>query len=129
TAARANTSSDRRWHLTDGIILAYWQDNDKLHSLISQALSPIASPGVFAGGIMRAARSSGRRPCGILALPVSRLHPAPTLLRPAICVVVTDPDCQSSLPGHRLQIAFGFTEAEVQLTALLAAGEELRRVA
>jgi DNA-binding CsgD family transcriptional regulator len=113
----------------EGIRLARQQDNHKLQSLIAQALSPIASPDLSAGGAMRASRPSGKPPYGIFVGPVSKQSIALTLFRPAVCVVITDPDRGLSSPAERLQVLFGFTEAEARLAALLAAGEELRRAA
>jgi hypothetical protein len=113
----------------DGITLLHKQDNDRLQSLIAQVLSPIASPGVSPSGAMRALRPSGKRPYGILVGPVSRGYPVLSAFRPAVCVVITDPDRQKPLPNHQLQSAFGLTEAEARLAALLAAGEDLRTAA
>jgi DNA-binding CsgD family transcriptional regulator len=113
----------------DGVTLLHRRDNDKLQSLIAQELSPIASPSASPGGTMRALRPSGKRPYGILVSPVSRNYPVLSMLRPAVCVVITDPDRQTPLPNHRLQSAFGLTVAEAKLAALLAAGEGLRSAA
>jgi DNA-binding CsgD family transcriptional regulator len=113
----------------DGITLLHRQDNDKLQSLIAKELSPIASPSASTGGTMRALRPSGKRPYGILVSPVSRNYPVLSMLRPAVCVVITDPDRQAPLPNHRLRAAFGLTAAEAKLAALLAAGEGLRSAA
>ena len=78
---------------------------------------------------MRALRPSGKRPYGILVSPVSRNYPALSAFRPAICVVITDPENKTPLPHHQLRTAFGLTAAEAKLAALLAAGEELRSAA
>jgi DNA-binding CsgD family transcriptional regulator len=112
---------------SDGVMLPRKQDNERLQELIAQVLSPIALPGSApAGGAMRAMRPSGKRPYGILVGPVSQRYPVMSTLRPAVCIVVTDPDRQMPLPCDRLQTAFGLTEAEAKLAALLAAGEGLR---
>jgi len=50
-------------------------------------------------------------------------------LRPAVCVLMTDPDGLRPLPSSRLRAAFGLTDAEARLAALLAGGEELRSAA
>jgi DNA-binding CsgD family transcriptional regulator len=113
----------------DGVSLLHRPDNDKLQSLISQALSPIASPSASPGGTMRTLRPSGKRPYGILVSPVSRNYPVLSMLRPAICMVITDPESQKPLPTDKLRSTFGFTEAEAKLAALLAAGEGLRSAA
>ena len=78
---------------------------------------------------MRANRPSGKRPYGIIVGPVSTHAPLLSVPRPVVCVVITDPDRQTPLPNERLQAAFGFTEAEARLAALLANGEELKSAA
>jgi DNA-binding CsgD family transcriptional regulator len=113
----------------DGLTLASKRDNDKLQSLIALALSPLASGGSSAGGTMRALRPSGNRHYGILVTPVSREYSAMAFLKPAVCVVITDPDYRPLLPAKRLQASFGFTEAEAHLAALVAAGSGLREAA
>jgi DNA-binding CsgD family transcriptional regulator len=60
---------------------------------------------------------------------MSSKYPALTTLRPAVCVVITDPDAQIVLSAGRIQAAFAMTEAEARLAALLAAGEDLRGAA
>jgi len=112
-----------------GIALLRKQDNDRLQRLIAQALSGIALPDASPGGAMRVLRPSGKRPYGILVAPVSGRYPALSTLRPAVCIIITDPDCQRPLPTHRLRAVFGLTEAEARLAALLAGGEELRAAA
>ena len=113
----------------DGINLVRRQDNDRLQRLIARALSPIAPSGDSPGGVMRAVRPSGKRAYTMLVAPTSRQYPALSTLRPAVCIMISDPDRQGPLPSYRLQGAFGLTEAEARLCALLAAGEELRSAA
>jgi len=43
--------------------------------------------------------------------------------------VITDPERQPLLAPERLRAAFGLTEAEAKLAALLASGEDLRSAA
>jgi DNA-binding NarL/FixJ family response regulator len=113
----------------DGITLQQNRDNEKLQGLIAQALSPIAAPGGYSGGAMRALRPSGKRPYGILVSPVSGQYPALAAVRPAVCIIISDPDSQKPLPKLQLQAAFGLTESEASLAALLASGLELRSAA
>ena len=110
-----------------GLVLARKQDNDKLQTLISGVLSGAALQGV--GGVMRAPRPSGKRAYGILVAPIAGRYPGLTAFRPAVCIIITDPETRTPLPSHRLRGAFGFTEAEAMLAALLATGEELRSAA
>jgi DNA-binding CsgD family transcriptional regulator/PAS domain-containing protein len=113
----------------DGVTLLRRQDNDRLQRLIAQAISPIAPSGDSPGGVMRAPRPSGKRAYTILVAAVSRQYSALSTLRPAVCLMISDPDSRTVLPSYRLQAAFGLTEAEARLAALLAAGEELRSAA
>lgn len=109
-----------------GVTLSRKQDNDRLGSLIDQTLSP---NGVAAGYAMRAPRPSGKRPYGILVGPVSRKYSMLSVLQPAVCIVVTDPEHAAPLLKQRLQTAFGLTDAEARLAALLAEGEKLHAAA
>jgi len=113
----------------DGIVLARKQDDDKFQGFVSQAISPIASPDTSLGGAMRAPRPSGKRPYGILVSSVTGNYPLLSALRPAVCVVITDPDLKKPLQNRRLRVVFGLTEAEARLTSQLAAGEDLRSAA
>lgn len=113
----------------DGVTLLRRQDNDKLQRLMACAISSIASSGDTPGGVMRAPRPSGKRPYVILVAPVSKRYPVLSTLRPAVCVIISDPESRKPMPVHRLQSAFGLTEAEARLAALLATGEELRSAA
>ncbi|HEV2983785.1 MAG TPA: hypothetical protein VGX46_05325 [Vicinamibacterales bacterium] len=109
----------------DGLSLVRKQDNDRLQRLIACVLSVSGS----SGGAMQAIRASGKRPYVILVSPVARRYPALSTLRPAVCIVITDPRRQRPLSSDRLQAAFGLTEAEARLAAQLAAGEDLRAAA
>jgi DNA-binding CsgD family transcriptional regulator len=108
-----------------GIALLRAHDNAKLQSLIARALAANEA----ACRSMRALRSPGKRPYGLLVAAVStqsRHGPAP---RPAVCIVIADPDGENALPIDRLQDAFDLTEAEGRLAARLAAGEGLQSAA
>jgi len=112
---------------SQGIVLARKQDNDKLQTLIAGVLSaPLPGP---SGGVMRAFRPSGKRAYGILVAPIASRYAALTAFRPAVCIIITDPETRTSLPIDRLRGAFGLTEAEAMLAALLANGDELRSAA
>ncbi len=112
----------------NGIGLLHKQDDDRLQALIAQALSPKTSP-TSLNTAMRAERPSGKRPYIILVAPVRGAYPVLSLIRPAVSVVIIDPDHEASLPGGRLREVFGLTEAEARLAALLATGAELREAA
>jgi DNA-binding CsgD family transcriptional regulator len=117
-AEALNTSGDGIKLTAAGIALLQERDHRAFQCLLAQT-----------DGVMRVNRPSGKRPYTILVAPVSRKYPVLSTLRPAICVVITDPEAEIPLPAHRLQSAFGLTAAEARLTALLAAGVELRTAA
>lgn len=100
----------------DGIHLARKLDDEKLQALIADPR----------GGVMRAPRPSAKRAYAILVARVSGRYPALSIPRPAVCIVITDPDAQRPVPVERLRAVFGLTEAEAKLAALLASGDELR---
>jgi DNA-binding CsgD family transcriptional regulator len=78
---------------------------------------------------MRIPRPSGKSPYNVAVAPVSGRYQALSTLRPAVCIVITDPDAQQPLPGVRLQNLFGLTKAEARLAVLLASGNDLRSAA
>jgi DNA-binding CsgD family transcriptional regulator len=132
---------------SSGIGLHRAHDNARLQGLIARAVGGSDGPipgrrSLVEGGLahrslgeggrsMRALRSSGKRPYGLLVAPLSSrdANPARAALRPAVCVVIADPDGVPTLPVGRLQEAFDLTEAEGLLAARLAAGEGLRSAA
>jgi DNA-binding CsgD family transcriptional regulator len=104
-------------------------DDDALQSLIAQARSPLSSQLGGPGGSMRAPRPSGGRPYEICVAPAAERLPALSLFRPAICVIITDPDRRNLPDNERLRATFNLTESEARLVTLLAGGETLRRAA
>jgi DNA-binding CsgD family transcriptional regulator len=60
---------------------------------------------------------------------MSARYPRLLTLRPAVCLVVIDPEATASVPSERLQAVFGLTNAEARLATLLAAGQDLRDAA
>jgi len=131
---------------SSGISLLRPVDNARLQGLIAGAVaggeledpgrrSPVDGPPHRSlggsGRSMRALRSSGRRPYGFLVASMSHRdrEPGRASFRPAVCIVIADPDGAGTLPVERLQDAFALTEAEGRLAARLAAGEGLRSAA
>jgi len=112
-----------------GISARSGQDDERLQALVASALSPLVSPGAAPGGVMRISRPSGKRPYAAVVSAVSGKYPALSVLRPAVCVMITDPEAEQDTPHSRLQAIFGFTAAEARLAALLADGEDLRSAA
>jgi len=112
-----------------GVTLRRREDHDRIQALIARAIAPISSALDAPGAIMRAARPSGKRPYTILVAPVAKQHSLLSTFRPAVWVVISDPESEKPLPSARLRTAFGLTEAEARLGALLAGGDDLRSAA
>ena len=108
-----------------GIGLLRTQDNARLQGLIAHAVCGHGA----AVRSMLARRSSGKRPYGFHVAPVLPRARVRATFRPAVCIVIADPDGARELSIERLQDAFGLTEAEGRLAARLAAGEGLRSAA
>lgn len=111
------------------IVLPLSQDHNRLQCLIGRALAAVTSTGADPGGLMGVLRPSGKRPYIVVVAPVSGRYPALSMLRPAVCVFITDPDRKTKLPNRQVQAAFGLTEAEARLACVLATGAELRSAA
>ncbi len=52
-----------------------------------------------------------------------------TTIRPAVCVIISDPERQNLLPEKALRNLFGLAPAEARLAVRLARGDELRSAA
>ncbi len=127
-AAEAFCSAEDGIRLSpNGIVAQSSYENDRMQDLIAEALSPEALPGQ--GGSMRMARPSGKRAYAVLVSPLSGRYAALSTLRPAVCIVITDPDAKHPLSSRRLQAAFRLTDAEARMAELLAAGESLHAAA
>lgn len=113
----------------EGLRLDRKQDDDHFQSLVARALSGIATAQDSPGGVMRAPRPSGKRPYAIVVAPLKSLYPGLAQLRPAVCILIADPEAEQPLPAQRLRVVFGLTEAEAKLAALLASGKDLRAAA
>jgi len=110
------------------VALSRAQDNSRLQCLIDGALryAEVTTP---ADGAMQASRPSGRRPYTILVSPLSRCDSGLSALRPAVCIVIVDPEEPASLSTDRLRAVFHLTQAEARLAVRLAEGEDLRAAA
>lgn len=130
SSAEALCSSNDGIELTGkGIALTHSRSNGRLQCLIAEVLSKQGSPHTFRGGGMAALRPSGKRPYAILVTPVGERYPGLTPLRPAVCILIRDPEHGVLLPVERLREVFGLTGAEARLAVLLAAGTDLRSAA
>ena len=105
------------------------QDRDRLRVLIAQALSMRAGSDLPHDGVLPVQRPSGKRPYLLLIAPIGTRDPALAALRPAVSIVITDPDARRRVSRQRLCAAFGLTDAEARLAAELAAGDDLQAAA
>jgi len=62
----------------------------------------------------------------VLVVSVSQKYAGLSDLRPAVCIIIADPDRAAPFLKLRLKDVYGLTEAEAQLAELLANGEKLR---
>lgn len=113
---------------SDGIRLAALQEDERLRMLIARVMAAQQSQRSF-GEVMRATRPSGRRPYSIWVAGVAQPPTALTAFRPAVWVLINDPERPTSPPGPHLQALFGMTQAEARLAIRLAAGDGLRTAA
>ena len=128
----ANSEATAATARNDGICLAggtfallRQQDDARFQELIVRALGAGHAP----PSAMRATRAPGRRPYAIVVTRLSAHLAVPERMRPALCVVISDPDTRRDVPVDRLQALFGLTEAEGRLAALLACGDDLKSAA
>jgi len=112
-----------------GLVLGRSLENQRLRRLIAAALKAGSGAAAEPGGTMLVPRPSGRRPFSIMVSPLSGGAFAMTRLRPAVCIVIADPESRTVLPLDRLRALYGLTPAEARLAASLAAGEDLRSAA
>lgn len=126
-AVDANTTGDGIRIVGNRLRLLDARDDSRLQALIGRATSRERA-GAASGGVMRAARPSGKQPYGIFVTPVSREYGVLTSIRPAVCVMIADADRRSSLTS-RLRAMFGLTDAEARLADRLAAGDDVQTAA
>jgi DNA-binding CsgD family transcriptional regulator len=111
-----------------GLVLARKQDDDKLQKLIARVLLLPTPPGASAG-VVYGSRPSGKRPFCIAVTRVGTYRGVLATFRPAVCITIADPEVRTLLQLDHLTDAFGLTQAEARLAALLATGKDLRSAA
>ena len=126
-ADRINAQNDGITITSSGLHISHAPDHGRLQALIGRAMPERHTAAV--GGLMRVDRPSGRQAYGIFVTPISRDYPALTAVRPAVCVMVTEPDRRRVSLASSLRVMFGLTEAEARLADVLAAGDDLRAAA
>jgi DNA-binding CsgD family transcriptional regulator len=112
-----------------GLSLQHPAQNQKLQKLIGDALSPQNLGNRNSTGVMTAPRRSGKRPFSILVSPLQRAQFLLAKSRPAVCVVISDPERKTMLPDVMLRSLYGLTQTESRLASYLANGVPLRTAA
>lgn len=112
----------------DGVRVRDAANHARLLRLIARAIADRPN-GAARGGIMRVERPSGRQPYGVFVTPISREYPALSTIRPAVCVMITDPERRCTPLTDGVRDLFGLTDAEARLANLLVAGADVRAAA
>jgi DNA-binding CsgD family transcriptional regulator/PAS domain-containing protein len=129
-AARAFTAAQDGLALsTEGLRLCGQRDNGKLQNLIDRALGLAQGEKTRPAGTMQALRPSGKRPLSILVAPLCRAAFVLTWARPAVCIVIADPEREAEVPDQVLRTIYGLTPAEARLAIKIASGMRLQRAA
>jgi DNA-binding CsgD family transcriptional regulator len=115
--------------VNNALALLHRADNRTLQAFITTMLAADRSAAAMRATVMRAERPSGKRAYGILITGLCGPYSVLSTVRPAVCVIVSDPERDGALAEDRLQSAFGLTAAESRLAARLAAGEDLKAAA
>ena len=110
----------------EGIVADNKAVNDALQALISQALSSSAAARVPSPQVVQIPRPSGKRPYCVFVSKVGPQHSVLSTYKPAVCVIVTDPDNQRRPSLQSIQAIFRLTPAEARLAATLSTGADLR---
>jgi DNA-binding CsgD family transcriptional regulator len=107
-----------------GLGLSRTPDHAKLQVLIERALVSRSIPGSMSAG-----RAPGKRAYVLFVHPLPQRRQLPGTVRPAVCVVIADPDATRGVRSGELRTIFGLTDAEARLVARLASGNDLRSTA
>jgi hypothetical protein len=105
---------------TEGLRLGVAPEDEQLQALIGQAAIASRRATSAPAGVMSASRPSGRRPYGVWVVALARVPSALALFRPAVCVLISDPERRLCPSPQHLRTLFNMTEAEARLTVHLA---------
>lgn len=111
---------------SEGIVADHKVAHAALQALISQALAALEAVRVPPARVVRVPRTSGKKPYCVFVSKVSPRHSALSTYKPALCVIITDPDDQRRPSLQSIQAVFGLTPAEARLAAILSTGTDLR---
>ncbi|HTU64296.1 MAG TPA: hypothetical protein VMF89_37780 [Polyangiales bacterium] len=124
---KARADGIRMWPA--GIQLAVRAEDERLRELVACVLAARQSQGSL-GEVMQASRPSGQRAYVISVTGVAPPPVALSMFRPAVCVLISDPERPNGTPAvPHLQTLFAMTKAEARLAACLASGAALRAAA
>lgn len=112
----------------DGLHAVSRREDEQLQALLTRAID-MQQAGHSIGEIFRVSRPSGRHPYGVRITAVARPPVALTAFRPAVCVLIGDPERPAGPSAPHLQALFNMTRAEARLAVGLAAGQSLRTAA
>jgi DNA-binding CsgD family transcriptional regulator/PAS domain-containing protein len=127
-----NRAADRILGQNDGLTIEKGRllassslQNKELYSLTTSAALTGQRKGTASGGSLGINRPSGRRPFGLIVMPVSP-HAAPAdSRRPAAIVFMNDPEAKLHVGPEFLGQVYDLTRAESRLAELLIQGESL----
>jgi len=112
----------------EGIRLAIRSEDERLQGLIAGVMTAQRSRRSV-GEVMRASRPSGRPAYPIWATGMTQPPAALSVFRPAVCLIIRDPQRPAGPALPHLQALFEMTPAEARLALRLVAGETLRAAA
>ncbi len=113
---------------TDGVHPASRADDERLQAAVARTIASQQSRRAL-GETLRVSRPSGLQPYAVWVTGVAQPTAALSMFRPAVCLVVADPERPAGPPLSHLQALFGLTLAEARLAGRLAAGESLQAAA
>ena len=127
-ADELNARSDGIRFVSSGIHLAVKQEEERLRALVDGVVDSKESQRSF-GEVMHVSRPSGRRSYNVWIARVAHSPTALTAFRPAVWLVISDPEIPAGPPVPHLQTLFGMTQAEAKLAVRLASGGSLHSAA
>ena len=104
-------------------------DMQALDKLIRSALQTARGSLGAGGGWLRLPRPSGRLPYALFVAPVVGEAVLAILGRPAVIVLIHDPDSSAGLDPRVLRSLYGLTEAEARLAGALVSGHDVASAA
>ena len=113
----------------NGLSSLHCGDNQRLQALVRRALALADGDTAEPAGAMQALRPSGKRPYSILVSPLCQARSLLGPLRPAVCIVIADPERRTELPEQTLRTLYGLTPAEIRLTSYIANGVSVQAAA